>query len=124
MISQPEITIVSSTLPLVISVAGVVLSLASNLIALAYGYGILNNRVRHLERAQEQEHERRNKIDDEVFGRLRQIETVTPRLEDAAARLEKITSNGLSAQMRETADRLTRLEQHCSDVHGGHGKPE
>lgn len=118
MISQPEITIVSSTLPLVISVAGVVLSLASNLIALAYGYGILNNRVRHLERAQEQEHERRNKIDDEVFGRLRQIEAVTPRLEDAAGRLEKIVSNGLGAKIETITARLTRLEQHCADLHG------
>lgn len=118
MISQPEITIVSSTLPLVISVAGVVLSLASNLIALAYGYGILNNRVRHLERAQEQEHERRNKIDDEVFGRLRQIETVTPRLEDAAARLEKIVGNGLSTKIEGLTTRLAKLEQHCADVHG------
>lgn len=100
------------------------ISLVANLVALAYGYGILNSRVKGLEKDHDEHRAHRDKTDDEIFARLRQIETVTPRLEDAAARLEKITSNGLSAQMRETADRLTRLEQHCSDVHGGHGKPE
>lgn len=92
------------------------LSLGANLIALAYGYGILNNRVRHLERAQEQEHERRGKIDDELFGRLRAIETVTPRLEDAAQRLEKITGNGLGAKIENISTRLAKLEQHCADI--------
>lgn len=117
MISTPvENIIVSNTLPLIVSVAGVILSLAANLIALAYGYGILNNRVRHLERAQEQEHERRGKIDDELFGRLRAIETVTPRLEDAAQRLEKITGNGLGAKIENISTRLAKLEQHCADI--------
>jgi hypothetical protein len=94
------------------------ISLASNLIALAYGYGILNNRVRHLERAQDQERERRVKIEDEFFNRLRLVETVTPRLEDAAGRLEKIVGNGLSTKIEGLTTRLAKLEQHCADVHG------
>lgn len=85
------------------------LSLGANLIALAYGYGVLNARVKVVEKEHETHRQRKERTDDELF-------TVTPRLEDAAQRLEKITGNGLGAQMRECSDRLTRLEQHCADI--------
>lgn len=94
------------------------ISLASNLIALAYGYGILNARVKGLEKDHEVHRAHRDKTDDEIFARLRKIEAVTPRLEDAAGRLEKIVSNGLSSKIEGLTTRLARLEQHCADVHG------
>lgn len=108
---------VQSSLPMIVSISGVVLSLASNLIALAYGYGILSHRVKTLERDHAEHRAHRDKTDDEIFQRLRRIEGITPRLEDAAERLEAAIGNGLGERLRNVTDRLTRLEQHCKDLH-------
>lgn len=94
------------------------ISLVANLVALAYGYGILNSRVKGLEKDHDEHRAHRDKTDDEIFARLRKIEAVTPRLEDAAGRLEKIVGNGLSTKIDDLHTRLAKLEQHCADVHG------
>ncbi len=95
----------------------VAVSLCVNVIALAYGYGVLNSRVKTLQKSHDENLVRNTKVDDEIFTRLRKIEGVTPRLEDAAARLERILSNGVTGQVRDLTERLTRLEQHCKDLH-------
>ena len=100
------------------------LSLGANLVALAYGYGVLNARVKAVEKEHETHRQRKERTDDEIFGRLRKIKAVTPRLEDAATRLEKAVGNGLGAKIENITTRLAKLEQHCADLHGRPASPE
>lgn len=54
---------------------------------------------------------------DEIFTRLRSMEGITPRLQDAVTRLEKVLSNGIVSKIQSVEDRLARIETHCIDMH-------
>lgn len=91
-----------------------VLAFIANIAALAYGYGVLGNTVKN--NKTDISEVRQDTI--ELFNRMRAIESLAVRLEDAAVRWEKIMSNGINAKIESIQDRLTRIEQHCMDKHG------
>lgn len=78
-----------------------------NAVAIAYGYGILQQRVNNVENDMKHIHDH----ESEIFNRIREIELITPSLKDAVGRIEKITSNGLSKDVRDIQNRLTVIEQ-------------
>ena len=90
-----------------------VLAFIANIGALAYGYGTLNNRVKHCE----SDHREFDASTRELFNRMNAIEQLAARLEDAAERWEKIMSNGINTKIADISERIARLEQHCNDMH-------
>lgn len=97
-----------------IETIGFIIMCALNIGAICYGYGVLNNRVKNCE----SDFRRAESSVQELFKRMNAIESLAGRLEEAAARWEKIMSNGINATIADIRDRLTRLEQHCKDKHG------
>lgn len=59
----------------------------------------------------------------EVFNRLRCLEGITPRIEDTSMRLERMLNNGVSHTVHSIDRRLSVLEKHCEDMHGGSPQP-
>ena len=91
------------------------LQFAASIGALAYGYGILGNTVkRNCETITENRIETREDT-MQLFDRMRAIESLAGRLEEAAQRWEKIMSNGINTKISDIQNRLARLEQHCKD---------
>ena len=102
-----------SSTEMIIGLACMGLQFAASIAALAYGYGVLGSTVKN----------NRNTITEtradtiQLFDRMRAIESLAGRLEDAALRWEKILSNGINTKIECIQDRLTRIEQRCADVH-------
>lgn len=85
-----------------------VVSFALNAVAIAYGYGILQQRVKHNNEDIKDIHQR----ESEIFTRIRNMEMITPALKDSVERMEKITSNGLVKEVRDIERRITKLEHN------------
>lgn len=102
------------TIDVVLAVLGLLLAAGGAGAGVVYGYGRLTHR------ADSMEEDLRNHAKDfgEIFERLRGIEKIAPALTDAVNRLEKILSNGITSKVASMENRMTRLEQHCADVHG------
>lgn len=101
------------TISTVVSIVGLVLAAAGAGAGIVFAYGRLTERTdKHAERLKTHE-------DDinEIFNRLRGLEGVAPILQTTVEKLEKIMSNGLGSKIAAMDIRLTRLEQHCADVH-------
>jgi len=96
-----------------VTVGGFLLSLCVNITAVAFAFGLLHGRVTALEK----NIARNDTNDNEIFMRLRELENVTPRLEDAAARFEKVLSNGINDKIADMTTRIRLMEQHCADTH-------
>ncbi len=92
---------------------GMIAMCVFNVGAICYGYGALNNRVKNLD-SDFKEHKASV---TELFQRMNAIEQLAARLEDAAARWEKIMGNGINATLSELKERMATLEQHCKDMH-------
>ncbi len=92
---------------------GIIIMCAFNVGAICYGYGVLNNKVKHVESDFRDLHSSVT----ELFSRMNVIEVLAGRLECAADRWEKIMSNGISAKIQDLIVRMERMEQHCMDVH-------
>jgi len=92
---------------------GMIAMCVFNVGAICYGYGALNNRVKNLD-SDFKEHKASV---TELFQRMNAIEQLAARLEEAANRWERIMSNGINSTIAEIKDRLSRLEQHCIDMH-------
>lgn len=97
----------------IIGAACFVVAFIANITALGYGYGTLTNRVKNCE----SDHRDTDASTRELFARMNAIEQLAARLEDAALRWEKIMSNGINTKIAGISERLTRLEQHCKDMH-------
>lgn len=103
-----------SSTEMIIGLSCMGLQFAASIAALAYGYGVLGSTVKN----------NRNIITEnrqdtiELFNRMRALESLSSRLEEAAARWERILSNGLNAKIESLQERLARMEQHCIDKHG------
>jgi len=97
----------------IIGAACFVLAFIANIAAIGYGYGTLNNRVKNCE----SDYRTTDKSTRELFARMNAIEQLASRLEDAALRWEKIMSNGINTKIADISERITRLEQHCKDMH-------
>lgn len=87
--------------------------IASNVSAIAYGYGILHGRVKALEEKSATTYNDQN----EIFQRLRALEGITPRLESTAERLDHALSNGLSLRVGRLEIDVAEIKQHCRDAH-------
>ena len=98
---------------MIIGLACMGLQFSASIGALAYGYGVLGSTVKNNRNIITQ-----NRNDTvELFNRMRALESLSSRLEEAAGRWERILSNGLNTKIENIQDRIARLEQRCSDVH-------
>ena len=99
-------------LQLTVTGVGFLLSLGVNIVAVAFAFGLLHGRVSALEKNLAKADE----SDTEIFSRLRGLENVTPRLESATERLEKVLNNGITQKIVDLTTRVHLMEQHCADV--------
>ena len=104
-----------SNTEMIIGLACMGLQFVASIGALAYGYGVLGSTVKR-NRESIVENRIESRADTmQLFDRMRSIESLAGRLEEAAQRWEKIMSNGINTKISDIQNRLARLEQHCKD---------
>ena len=94
-----------------IGIICLILQFVASIGALAYGYGVLGSTVKNNKAVIAET--RQDTMG--LFDRMRSIESLAGRLEEAAQRWEKIMSNGINTKISDIQNRMARLEQHCKD---------